>query len=60
MNIGDKVKLSGTRIEGVIEELYSDRNKVLFGTYSKIAFAKVRCKDGVLREYQLSELRRVM
>lgn len=60
MQKGDKVKISGTRFTGIIDELYSERNKPQLGSISKVLLAKVKHdEDGRVVEYVINELRKM-
>lgn len=59
MEINDKVKVTGTKITGVIVELYGELDRV-FTSHSTILLAKVKHDDSdIVREYVINELRKI-
>lgn len=56
MNIGDKVKVSGTNLEGVIVEMNPRR---LPDRKAVISFYTVKFADGTTGEYGREEIRKI-
>lgn len=56
MNINDKVKVKGSSEIGVIKNIYSQRDKIKYGTSSKVLIFEVEFESGKTMEYLTNEI----
>ena len=56
MNVNDKVKVKGSNDVGIIKSIYSERDKIKYGTSSKVLLFKVEFKNGKTMEYLTNEI----
>ncbi len=56
---GDIVKIKGSNISGEVIEIFSERDRMKYGTFSKILLYKVKHEDGKVLDYVCNEVSKI-